>query len=266
MRLRVLTTLLLAISISAAADPGCPPEAPDALARLASDLRGAEPCLEPSSDTDRAFDAELARLDLDALPASIDLSALLPFQRSLVAYVLERDPATMGDTLDRDALRASVSGRAVLGAFARGTGLDVIFLRRALARVYGCSRGFPATLDDFKRDRFSWTTGEGFVVDSKPKRGPRRLLSSPDGTVHIAETLEADGTVLETEIILKGTRADGALDFVVYDAHGRLDTGSEFPLPSGETRRLDAPYVCMACHTNPKTAKFDVVFPIRNGS
>lgn len=266
--------LALALAAPAAADP-CAPDGHDPLAGLGDVLRSIEdragervdPC-GPATETDHAFDAELASLDVASLPAVLDLGALTKRDRAVVAYLLERDLDSIGATLSKDDLSATHPGRAILGAFAvskakGGAGTDVLFLRKALTRLYNCTRSFPPTLEEFMRSRFAWTVGEGHVVASKPKRGPRRLLGSPDGSVLVAETLNADGSVRETEIILKGTRADGALDFVTYDANGRLDTASEFPLPSGEHRRIDSPYICMGCHQDMKTMRFDVVTPFQ---
>lgn len=268
MRIRAIATaLVLAVAAPAAAEP-CAPESQDPLSGLGDVIRSADPCAA-ATDADRAFDAQLASLDVGSLPDSLELEPLFKLDRALIAYLLERDLDTLGDSLSKAELATTRAGRAVLGGFALsrakgGNGVDMRFLRKALDRLYHCSRAFPPTLEGFMSSRFAWNVGEGFVLDSKPKRGPRRLLGNRDGTVRIAETLNADGSVRETEIVLSGTRSDGALDFLVYDANGKLDGASEFPLPNGETRRLASPYVCMSCHLNPKTTKFDVVFPSRH--
>jgi hypothetical protein len=219
-----------------------------------------------TTEGEAGFDEALAALDLAALPAQIDISFESDFLRSIVAYALEVDIDSLG-SLDRDALLDSEMGRAVLGAAATADragldGVDIPFLRRGLHRYYACSRGLPLSLDDFLATVFDHRDVEPDRVElSQPKGGTRLLYGMPGGGVFVAETVDDDGAVRETEILVDGERADGSLDFLVYDINGDLADRSEFAT-QGDSNVIGAsPYTCMTCHRNPTTWRYDVLIP-----
>jgi hypothetical protein len=214
------------------------------------------------------YDDELEALDLEALPATIDISFESDFVLSIVAYALEEDIVGL-TSLDRDALLEHAMGRAVLGAVATadptGTdGVDIPFLRRGLHRFYACDRGLPLHLDDFTATYFDHTVAEptAIIEDSQPKGGTRQLYESSDATVFVAETIDDDGSVRETEILVLGDRADLSLDFLVYDRDGKLADRSEFATIGGSDVVGAAPYTCMTCHRNNDTDRYDVLMPV----
>ena len=107
-----------------------------------------------------------------------------------------------------------------LGA-ADGSDLDLRFLRRGLHRYYHCDRNFPLTLEGFRATIFDYPETGSTDVDSIAKCGTRRLYVEVNTGAYVAESVH-DGEVRETEILLTGRRQDGNLDFLVYDAEGRL--------------------------------------------
>lgn len=219
------------------------------------------------------YDQDLAALapDIAALPAALDTSRLPAFFRAVIAYALDVDSATLATTLDRDAVGATGEmGRAVLAAFASAQkqglpGIDFVLLRRGLHRFYSCQQKFPLTLDGFRQGVFDYMTLPGTVVDSYPKGGPRRLRANDALRIYVAETLIDDDKIRETEIQLASSRPDGAIDFIVYGADGRLTDRSEFASPPGnhmgQKTVAASPYACMSCHIDTATNRFDVVMP-----
>ena len=122
----------------------------------------------------------------------------------------------------------------------------------------------PATLSDFYRahapdfsDDSRWQ--KALHAKSRAKRGPRRVYMRRDGLLSVAETLNEECFVSETEVILR--RPDGALNYWVYDATGRLTPESHFPAPSRDGRFVTvlklAPDSCMGCHYDFVTRQFD---------
>ena len=74
--------------------------------------------------------------------------------------------------------------------------------------------------------------------------------------------MHVDGVVRETELVWRGRRRDGALDFLVYDEAGRLRDGSTFVTSAGPEAPAAAPYACLACHRDREGgAGFVVTFP-----
>ncbi len=94
---------------------------------------------------------------------------------------------------------------------------------------------------------------------SRAKRGPRRVFSKNDASISVAETLNPDCTVKETEVIRR--RADGSLDYWVYDAAGLLTPLSHFPAPSKDNMYVTvdklSPDSCMGCHYSFESRQFD---------
>lgn len=88
------------------------------------------------------------------------------------------------------------------------------------------------------------------------------ILEVAAAGVFAAETIAADGSVRETEIMLAGRRDDGFLDFLVYGADGRLTEGSTFATIVGGDTVASTPLSCMACHTDAaRDYAFDVIDP-----
>ena len=212
------------------------------------------------------YDAALAGLNLGALPSGIDLSTLNGLERALIAYMLETPPEDMGAILDRDiTLEQGNMGQAVLGAFAMAAslgnpGLDLPFLRRGFHRYYQCARAFPLTLAGFQATVKHFIDAPYFDLESTVKGGVRRIWDDAEAKIYVAQTL-TDGIVRETEILVGGTRKDGMLDFLVYDADGLLMDRSAFQAASGDDVTGASPYTCMACHFEAGTFAYTVVFP-----
>jgi len=204
------------------------------------------------TDFDPTFEDSLNAIDFDALPEHFDISALSPIFRGGVAYALEVSPADLGDSIDRDeALSTGHLGRVVVAALSTDDelGIDYAIFRKGMQRYYTCSRGLPATLDGFEAV-FGPIPEDYTDIDSAAKCATRRLRSSPEQGVYVAESLW-EGEVRETEILLDSNRADGQLDFAVYDVDGMLTDRSQFPtIGGGEHLVVGAPYVCMTCHLN----------------
>ena len=76
----------------------------------------------------------------------------------------------------------------------------------------------------------------------------RRITRSASAGAFIAETLRADDTVRETEILLTDRRADGHIDFLEYGSDGTLRSASEFTTSTGGLTVGAVPYTCIACH------------------
>ncbi len=161
-------------------------------------------------------------------------------------------------------------GHAVLAAYLvaqnKGDeGIDLIFLRRGLHRYYQCVRAFPLTLEGFKESVYDYTEDSGYFFESGIKDSTRYIRDNHELLVYIAETVDAADTaepiVRETEIMLGGSRSDGALDFLVYDHDGKLMDRSPFMAFSGDTVVGSAPYTCMSCHIIPGEFSFGRVFP-----
>ena len=215
------------------------------------------------------YDEELSALDMDALPEQLDMSSFNGLERSLVAFMLERDLDSLPDTLNREQVsQVPYMGPAVLGAFAEAVrlgkeGVDFPFLRRGLHRYYQCVRAFPTTLEGFKKAIYDFDKLAPYELESFPKNMLRRLRDDHEAQIYVAETL-VDGKVRETEILLAGNRKDGALDFLVYEADGNLAARGEFATASGTNVTGASPYTCIACHfeKNPSTFKINLIFPI----
>jgi hypothetical protein len=215
------------------------------------------------------IEEELAAIDLSELPDPVDISGLLALYKGFVAYALEIDPKEIGDSLSHaDAEQAGELGSVVLAALLLGqgtaTGIDFEFFRRGFHRYYTCSRNFPLTLSDFMLAYGEYSSDDGSVINSIAKCGDRRLINSIPG-VYIAESI-VTGPVRETEILLEGQRADGQLEFLVYDSNENLTTRTQFPtIGNGPHVVTASPYTCMSCHFNADTSDdawgFDVLLP-----
>jgi hypothetical protein len=137
-------------------------------------------------------------------------------------------------------------------------------LKAWLGSCHEVMSGAPATLAELTKtlgsslsDKSQWS--QALHARSRAKRGPRRIFTRVDGQISVAETLAADCSVKETEVIRR--RRDGTLDYWVYDAQGRLTPFSHFPAPSNNkgfvTVEKLSPDSCMGCHYTFDTRHFD---------
>jgi hypothetical protein len=210
------------------------------------------------------YDAELAALDLQALPELLSIADLTNLERALAAFMLEVED--LPDSLSRDELLANAPmGPAIAGAFAvqadaNQEGLNLDFLRRGLHRYYACARQQPQTLQDFKDTVYDFSILPAYPVESEPKDGPRLLRQDIEQLLYVAETYD-NGIIRETEIMRGGIRKDGALEFFVYDEDGKLANRSHFPTQDGGVAVTSAPFTCLTCHVNFETMRFDVLQP-----
>lgn len=212
---------------------------------------------------------ELAAIDLSSLEDPVDISNLIPMFRGIIAYALEIAPDDLPNSLSHaQAFEAGKLGEVVLASLLLGkedsTGVDFSFFRRGFHHYYTCSRGFPSTLEGFQQIYGAYDSGSGTIVDSIAKCGDRRLIAA-SVDVYIAESL-MEGTVRETEILLKNTRDDGQLEFLVYDAEGLLTNRTQFPtIGNGPHVVTSSPYACMTCHMNPDSSEtawgYDLLMP-----
>lgn len=199
------------------------------------------------------FASELENLDSlasDAGPLTFETESLSPFFREVVAYLLMVPVSELG-TLRIDALLSgSPLTRSVALAFLQGDGRrpDIHVLRRALHRFYPCERGLPLYLEDLRRIAGPMDPAHDMLIEnSRPKAHHRRLTANAAETFYFAETMMGD-EVRETEVLWRGNRPDGALEFLVYNAAGVLQDASYFVTSEGPETAEAAPYACMACH------------------
>lgn len=226
----------------------------------------------PVTDFNPNITTELEALDLGAIPEELDISALLPLFRGGIAYALEIPPSDLGSSLSKaDLLAAGDLGLVVLASLATDDdlGIDFTIFRQGLQRYYTCSRAFPRTLDGFKA--LYGDFGDAFSeIDSAAKCGTRRVQENHAAGVFVAESVWGE-EVRETEILLRGARADGQLEFLVYGADGLLTDRSQFPTMGGGPHLVtSAPYTCMTCHLNSEadddTFAYDVLTPHGTGA
>jgi len=251
--------------------PPAPPLAPPVSFVGCDDVVGGIALDAGLVEEQQGYDDALAALDLNALPARLSLGDLSPFLLSIVAFALDV-PAELVDPLDRDDLLETHMGRAVLAGFATADAdpYDFAFFRRGFHRYYACSRGLPSTFPDLLRvveldadGALEDARAAGVIIDdTQPKRPLRRRLWSPPSypDVFVAETLDDDDAIRETEIVWQGQRDDGNLDFLVYAPDGALSAGSHFATNSGGSVASAAPYTCLFCHGDDALA-FNVVRP-----
>ena len=249
-----------------------PPDATEPLVELAQcdEPIGGIEWLNMILESNPNFDADLAAVSLEGVPEQIDISDMIGLFKSMIAYTLDVPLNRIGNSLNKqDVLSKGIMGKVVIASFAlgiaNGTDIDFRFLRRGLHRFYHCSRKFPMTLRGFRAAIFDYASVTPQDIDSIAKCGTRRLFRNDTDKVYVAETLE-DGEVRETEIILGERRQDGNLEFLVYDAGGRLTDRTVFP-NTAQTRDVTsaAPFVCTTCHASTDritdTVRYDVLFP-----
>lgn len=244
---------------------GTTDSAPVVLASCDTPIEGVEVGSPSPIDFNDDFDAELAAIDLDVLPETIDISELVSIYKGVLTYALGMHPDS-ADSVDRETLKQTEMGTAVLGALALGVdsalGMDFDFMRQALYRYYTCSKAFPVDLDGFNATIYDTSTVNTVEVDSIAKCGPRAIGGDDEAGVYIAETI-IDGAVRETEILLTKSRSDGQIDFVVYGEDGKLTDRSQFPTVDGGEHVVGAaPYVCMACHADLQSGASGLVYDV----
>jgi len=202
------------------------------------------------------------------LEPSYSTSGLTSVDVSLVGLALEVDAERVRPTLDANfALTRGVLGRVVLLALGADSGpgepFDRALLDRGLSRYYACSRGLPESLSQLRERGFDYRSIEPLKIETSiAKGGPRELFEDAERGIFVAQNQTEDG--LETEVILRDQRSDGALDFLAFDARGRRVDQLAFS-GSGATGALPVPSACVTCHRDINTARVDVVDP-RSGS
>ena len=228
---------------------------------------GGRPLSQSAVESEPGYDEALSGIDLAALPDTLPIHNLDISERARIAYALEIHLNQLGDVLERDALlSAGPLERAVLASFVVNEGgeveFDFDFFKRGFHRYYACSRGLPMTLSGFESlyGQLDLMNFEDQPT-SIPKQGPRRVRENHSLSVYVAETLDPDGSVRETEIILGDNREDGALDFLVYDEQGHLMDRSEFATVTGGAVVSASPNACLSCHVNFTDNTFDVLLP-----
>jgi hypothetical protein len=201
-------------------------------------------------EAEPGFDDVVRAVDVATLPPTLPLARASAFERLLIAYLLEgRAMDEANDTVDVAAAAAlGPLGLTVVAAIDATGDVDVSTLRRGLHRFYGCSRAFPTTLAGFIADMHDWRADPQQTTPSTVKNLRRRIFRNGAAGVFVAETLNDDDSVRETEIILTDARRDGALDFLEYDAGGILRGASRFAAAGGGQTTGPAPFACIACH------------------
>lgn len=219
-----------------------------------------------TSDGDPGYFDEVAALDLAGIDSEVDLSGLSPSQRTLTNFMLLRAGGSTVTASDIEA--AGELGRAVAAAIAQGGGseVDFAFLRRGLYNVYNCSRPLPPTLSDLRAQFGEYTAWEQrTVLCSRAKSADRRIFTEPTGAVFVAETLDEEGEVRETEVLFSTLRDDGHLDFAAYTGAGALTNRSTFATAVSEVV-LAAPFACTACHIDSVGERLALVNATGTGS
>jgi len=273
---RTFAILCIALMGCASDSPGASDPTPDVIDAVVVDVPRAacdeaigghvELTTETAFEAFPGYDEELAALDFDTLPETLNLGSLFIHERSFTAYMLHIPLAELPDEITRAEVAAiEPMGKAVLGAFAAAAavgdeGIDLPFLRRGLHRFYQCDRQFPLHLDGFRAAIFEYEDEPSYEVMSVPKNDIRRIRENAEAGVYVAETW-IEGTLRETEILLTHSRSDGALDFLVYDHEGNLMDRSEFVTASGATVGGASPYGCIACHFEGGSFEITVLFP-----
>ncbi|MEQ8662282.1 MAG: hypothetical protein RLW62_15815 [Gammaproteobacteria bacterium] len=117
-------------------------------------------------------------------------------------------------------------------------------------------RRMPATLAGFAAATGFRRWPHELVAASRAKHLPRRIYRNPGArwSMSVAETLNADGTVRETEIVERRAAAGQAVDFFVYAGDGRLAAAADFGAP-GQPALLPAPAICARCHYDPASGR-----------
>ena len=112
------------------------------------------------TEADPEYMNRLSALNLQNLPTSYDLSQITGLRLAVIGYML--DQVDISTLLTTDLINRGAMGKAVLlalGSDPQPSAVDFKELRRGLYHFYNCDRGFPSTLEDFKRlygDFESW--------------------------------------------------------------------------------------------------------------
>jgi hypothetical protein len=215
---------------------------------------------EPEARAD--YETTIAAADPSALPELIDTSMLSDLERAWLGYALVIEPESLRTSLSRADLPTSDLGVAVAAALALGPpgGIDFVLLRQALHRHYACDRGLPSTREafvDLYGDYTSWSRRD--IALSIPKARPRVLYENAPAGVYVAET-DTDDAGAETEVILAGSRPDGALEFFGYGPEGDLLGWAELAVGS-VPEPLPLPLTCALCHRDLTANTFSVIDP-----
>jgi len=250
--------VIVAIVVIVVATAGCPAP-PTSAPPDAGPVDDAIPACAPLGSGDLVltgveaepgFDDVVRAVDVATLPPTLSLAQASAFERLLIGYLLEGQAIDdTANTVDVGAAAAlGPAGLTVLAAITPTNDVDVTILRRGLHRFYGCDRAYPTTLPEFIAGVHDWRADPQQTITSTVKGLRRRISRNGETGVFVAETLNDDDSVRETEIILTDRRRDGALDFLEYDAGGILRGASRFAAAGGGQTTGPAPFACIACH------------------
>ncbi|MEQ8233181.1 MAG: hypothetical protein RKL32_15840 [Gammaproteobacteria bacterium] len=121
---------------------------------------------------------------------------------------------------------------------------------RAAARVLPDSLSAFAAASGYRE----WSSE--LLSPSRAKHLPRRIYRNPgrQWRMSVAETLNPDGSVRETEIVRRRAPTSTAVDFFVYDDAGRLAASADFGT-ARQPAALPAPAICARCHYDPASGR-----------
>lgn len=120
--------------------------------------------------------------------------------------------------------------------------------------------GMPENIGALKQRIGNYQTWKGeFHPLSIAKQRGRRIYRLNNPQVSIAETLDDQCNVRETEVILTGI--ENSLQFAVYDAAGNLTDFSDFPAAGGRLVTRKSPDICLGCHLKFDSREFNVRIP-----
>jgi hypothetical protein len=120
--------------------------------------------------------------------------------------------------------------------------------------------GMPQNIEGLKQKIGNYHTWKGeFHPLSIAKQRGRRIYRLNDPAFSIAETLDDQCNVRETEVILTG--AANSLQFAVYDTTGNLTDFSDFPSGGGRLVTRKSPDICLGCHLKFDSREFNVRIP-----
>lgn len=85
------------------------------------------------------------------------------------------------------------------------------------------------------------------IVNSRIKRGQRKIYRGilNSRKISVAESLDARGSVRETEVAFERIHRKGDYEFYTYDIQGKMVLESEFP-----AGKRPSPSTCVSCHLN----------------
>ncbi len=176
------------------------------------------------------------------------------------------DPWAKLDEAGRAALTsnaASLYDALPTGAIAHAQPFEHQGIKAWLSTCGPAIDGLPESLADVKGAWSDWTRGGAWDVELHPismaKQAARRIYRRRDAAVSIAESLDEDCSVRETELVV--ARADGLAVFATYGPEGARITHGLFPARAGVDAVKYTPDSCMGCHFRLDSRAFDVRMP-----